>query len=59
MRNRIVRAGGMGEDRIKEDTKVLEYPIVIIIVGAFIESPLWCPSSCAMMRFVSMFVKDM
>lgn len=40
MRDRVVRAGGMGKDRVKEEyTKVLEYSIVIIIIGAFIESP--------------------
>lgn len=47
MRDRVVRAGGMGENSIKrkerkenkENTKVLEYPIVITTVGAFNESP--------------------
>jgi len=46
VRDRVVRAGGVGQDDIrekernKEDTKVLEYSIVITTVGAFIESPL-------------------
>lgn len=45
MWDRVLRAGGMGQDSVKEkernkeDTKVLEYPIVITTVGAFIESP--------------------
>lgn len=40
VRDRIVRAGSVGQNNIKkkENTKVLEYPIIIIIVGAFIES---------------------